>query len=349
MNQDGPQPQRPVEIEKVSIEYLCYMQNRIYFPDCQRGAVWELGRRQLLIQTILSGREIGILFAIKRISEEGVVSYGLIDGRQRFETICMYLRGAFPTAKESYMKSIEPLVVPIQPGKFFNDLTPLARSVINQYNIIIYSSSSEEDLKTQGQSFRERNRYKRVTQAQTLKSYPSKMNSIARELSGHSFWAEIYKGPKKEDECFRGSLNVLIMHLANDFVAQSYANLRDYSCGVKDDLITDDLLQTCRINLDIASHLFSKAIITAPYEMIPMYQAILFLQKDGYNLDHLEHGSFTNWYHKLQIEARQSSYAGGRSIFYKLLILEEQRYFWEQKDHLEVLKRIVKRSQKVAI
>jgi hypothetical protein len=343
-----PQPQRQMEFEKVSIEYLYFMRDRLYYPEYQRGDVWELIKRQRLIQTILSGRSLGTLTAYKKISEENAqTQYGIIDGRQRTQSILLFKDGAFSTATQAQMKKVEPRDMVIQPGRNWSELSDYARGIINQYNIILYSAASEDDLSGQGQSYRDLNSGKRMNLSQILKSYPSKMNTAALSLSEHPFWVELYKGPKKGDERFRGALHTLVMQIAGDYIPQSDAVLREYSSGLKDNLITDALIETCNINLNITAHLFSKTKIGYPYEAIPMYQAVLFLLKAGHNLDHLEQGVFTNWYSDLQSESFKMRYQGGRSLFYKMATLEEQRYFWEGRGQFEKIQRIV--AQKVTI
>jgi hypothetical protein len=337
-----------MDFEKVSIEYLYnYMRSRIYYPDYQRGSVWELSKRQRLIQTILSGRSIGTLTAFKRMNEDGSTSYGLIDGRQRSETIFFYLDGAFSTATQASFKKMEPRAQVIQPGRNYGELSPYARSILNGYDIIIYSAPTEEDREGQGQSYRDLNSHKRMTHAQILKSYPSKMNTAATALSEHPFWVELYKGPKKGDERFRGALHTLVMQIAGDCIPQSDVVLREYSSGLKDNFVTDALVETCNVNLSIASHLFSKVKIGNPYEAIPIYQAVLFLLRDNYNLDHVEKGCLTPWYEELQSESFKARYIGGRSVFYKLAQLEEQRYFWEHKGQLDKVKNSIRKAQRV--
>jgi hypothetical protein len=340
-----------MDFEKVSIEYFYnHMRSRIYFPDYQRGPVWELLKRQRLIQTILSGRSIGTLTAFKRMNEEdGSTSYGIIDGRQRSETIFFFMDGAISTATQAEFKKIEPRAQVIQPGKGYRDLSPYALNIFNSYNIIIYSSPTEDDREGQGQSYRDLNSGKRMTLSQILRSYPSKVNSAAAALSEHPFWVELYKGPKKGDERFRGALYTLIMQISGDYIPQSDNVLREYASGIKDSFITDALMETCNVNLNIAAHLFSEVKVGYPYEAIPIYQAVIFLLKSGYNLDNLKQGTFTNWYNDLQSESFKLRYAGGRSLFYKLATLEEQRYFWEHRGNFDKIKNIVRQAQKVTI
>jgi hypothetical protein len=344
-----PQPQRQMEFEKVSIEYLYFMRDRLYYPEYQRGDVWELIKRQRLIQTILSGRSLGTLTAYKKTSEENAqVHYGIIDGRQRTQTILLFKDGAFSTATQAQMKKIEPRDMVIQPGRNWGELSDYARGIINQYNIILYSAASEDDLSGQGQSYRDLNSGKRMNLSQILKSYPSKMNVAALALSEHPFWVELYRGPKKGDERFRGALHALVMQIAEDYIPQSDSVLREYSSGLKDNHVTEALIESCHINLNIASHLFAKTRIGYPYEAIPMYQAVLFLRKAGFSLDHLEQGALTSWYSDLQSESFKMRYVGGRSLFYKMATLEEQRYFWEGKGHFEKVKSLVRQAQAVS-
>lgn len=308
------------------------------YPEYQREQVWKIGRKQLLVNAILSGLPVPPLIARKVINTAGDTIYEFIDGQQRFKTMCDFRDGKFETATPAQMRKLEPLWAPIEPGKSYPELSAESRHVFNDFNILLYSSS-DIDVATGSQIYRNLQRGQPLTGGQRLKSYYSKINQFARELSGHSFWREIYVGATIGEERLRGSLHVFIMELTKDYSPQKSNNLRDYACGLKDDLVTEDMLIACNIRLTMASHLFSKAKIYQPYEVIPLYQAVLFLQDAGYTLDYLDRGCFTNWFNEVQRKAYRNRYQGGGSTLASLEKMEEQRYFWEE--HLPKLKAVV--------
>jgi hypothetical protein len=340
-------PQRQMKSQEFPISYL--LDRRAIFnnyPDYQREQVWKIGRKQLLVNTILSGLPIPPLIARKIIDDDGETIYELIDGQQRFKTMCDFRDGKFETATMPQMRRVEPLWPPIEPGRSYAELSAEARHIFNDFNILLYSSS-DIDSATGSQIYRNLQRGQQLTGGQRLKSYYSKINQLARELSDHSFWSEIYVGTTIGEEKLRGSLHVLVMEITKGYAAQKSNTLRDYACGLKDDLVTEDLLVACTIRLTIASHLFSQVLLQQPFEVISIYQAILLLQNAGYNLDHLERGSFTSWFNEVQRKAYRNRYQGGGSTLASLENLEEQRYFWEE--HLPRLKAVVNQLNRVVV
>jgi len=346
-NRVEARPQRQMKSQEFPISYLLN-QRAIFnnYPDYQREQVWKLGRKQLLVNAILSGLPVPPLIARKLINDEGETIYELIDGQQRFKTICDFRDEKFETATLPQMRKLEPLWTPIEPGKSYMGLSAESRHVFNDFNVLLYSSD-DIDMAVGSQIYRNLQRGQALTGGQRLKSYYSKINQSARELSEHSFWREIYVGETIGEERLRGSLHILIMEIASGYSSQKPNNLRDYACGLKDDLWTESIVDTCNVRLDIASHLFSKSKIRQPYEVISLYQAVLFLQKEGYNLEHLDRGCFTNWFDEVQRKAYRARYLGGGSTLVNLMNVEEQRYFWEE--HLSKLKSIIHQLTSITV
>ena len=75
-------------------------------PEYQRmGDVWNLEKRQLLIDTILNDFDLPKLYfhelAEPRLLDDGrLVKYAVIDGRQRLESIWGFIEGRFPLADD---------------------------------------------------------------------------------------------------------------------------------------------------------------------------------------------------------------------------------------------------------
>ena len=315
------------------------------YPDYQREQVWKTGRKQLLINAILSGLPVPPLIARKLLRDEGTI-YELIDGQQRFKTLCDFRDGYFNTATVTQMRRLEPLWGVIDPGKSYSELLAESRHFFNDFTLLLYSSD-DIDIATGAQIYRNLQRGQQLTGGQKLKSYYSTVNTIARELSNHSFWHEIYDGATIGGERLRGSLHVLIMELARDYAPQRSRDLRDYACGLKDGLVNENTLPTCVIHLDMLSFLFSQVQIHQSYEVIPLYQAVLFLEKAGYVLEHLERGYFTSWFKNVQQKAYRIRYQGGGSPLAGLAHMEAQRYFWEE--HFPQLEHMVQRIGSSAV
>ncbi len=60
-------------------------------PGFQRHSVWSLGQRQKLVESILANNPIPAIFLYERPQRGGLV-YDVVDGKQRLESILMFLR-----------------------------------------------------------------------------------------------------------------------------------------------------------------------------------------------------------------------------------------------------------------
>ena len=79
---------------------VCGFKNRIDTnPDFQRPAVWSIGQKQLLIDTILRGYDIPKLYW-RKVSKSPE-KYEVVDGQQRLRTIFEFHAGTFNLAKDA--------------------------------------------------------------------------------------------------------------------------------------------------------------------------------------------------------------------------------------------------------
>lgn len=63
-------------------------------PPYQRGPVWGERRRQNLVRSLLLGIPVGNVFLSTR--DDAAMTTAVVDGRQRLETIAMFLSGDLP-------------------------------------------------------------------------------------------------------------------------------------------------------------------------------------------------------------------------------------------------------------
>jgi hypothetical protein len=108
-------------------DYLLY--NREKLDLCapyQRDSVWDLGRRQNLIRSLLMGLPVGSVIMNKRYGHRGLVliasgshpnaTYGVIDGKQRIETLRAMFDGAFGIPAEWVDERFQGPLVDIEYG-----------------------------------------------------------------------------------------------------------------------------------------------------------------------------------------------------------------------------------------
>jgi len=128
-----PQPFLVETLQKLDNEHKI-----IYNTEFQRGEVWDLPRKQKLIDSILRGYSINTIF-LRQLTN----GYECLDGQQRLKTILKeFLNNKFP---------INPKITPeFKRGTYFYELPDSLKSKIKSYiiyAIIFYTHEDEETCK----------------------------------------------------------------------------------------------------------------------------------------------------------------------------------------------------------
>ena len=72
--------------------YLNFMQNnQIRIPDYQRDLVWDLEKKELLIESMMMNMPIGNIF----MNDVGYGQYELVDGQQRLDAIWTFFNNEY--------------------------------------------------------------------------------------------------------------------------------------------------------------------------------------------------------------------------------------------------------------
>lgn len=69
-------------------------------PSYQRRSVWTRNDRRYFIDTIFNNFPCPQIFLHKEISDEGIVTYHVVDGKQRLETIIKFTKNEFTLSKD---------------------------------------------------------------------------------------------------------------------------------------------------------------------------------------------------------------------------------------------------------
>src|SRR3954468_22593760 len=72
-------------------------------PPFQRGHVWGLKSRQKLLENMVSGRPIPAIFLYKE-PDGSKFSYNILDGKQRLESLLLFIGNARPDMKVDTVK-----------------------------------------------------------------------------------------------------------------------------------------------------------------------------------------------------------------------------------------------------
>lgn len=131
-NSGGIYPNATVKISKE--QFSVYELQRQYEkyasiiiePDFQRGNVWEPQQKSELIESILMGIPIPMMYFFE--DKEG--KRQVVDGRQRLMTVFDFLNNQFA------LKNLK--ILPEQNGKYFKDLAPILQSTVERCQLFIY-------------------------------------------------------------------------------------------------------------------------------------------------------------------------------------------------------------------
>ena len=150
-------------------------------PEFQRNAIWPAAAKSYLIDTLLRGLPIPLIFAYRMSSADtGRPGIAVIDGQQRLSAIFDFLEGTFrlsgPDVKTLWRKS-------------FDDLTSDQRTTILSYGMAVevlegYSQAELRDI------YVRLNKYGVRLSPQELRHAKAKgaFNRVMREVGSWDFW-----------------------------------------------------------------------------------------------------------------------------------------------------------------
>lgn len=161
---------------------VCGFKSRIDTnPDFQRPAVWSLGQKQLLIDTILRGYDIPKLYWRK--TSKSPEKYEVVDGQQRLRAIFEFHAGEFALARDA--DDVDGVVV----AKLkYEDLPEDIRHRFDNYDldVIVLTDTSEDEV---------REMFLRLQNGTSLKAQekrnamPGKMREFIKALALHPFFS----------------------------------------------------------------------------------------------------------------------------------------------------------------
>jgi len=188
---------------------MCMNGNITFDNAIQRGYVWDIKRKSLLIESMLLGYPIPAFYA-KR--DESKV-FDMLDGKQRSSAICGYLNNEY--ALEGVSEEYE--------GKYFNDLPEEKQDDIISYSLTVYYFEDITDEEV-NEMFYRLNNGKALTAIELTRVKAKSFDKI-KELSTHEIFTEALKESQinkytHEDIVIKAlvMLNCEKPSLKNDFV-----------------------------------------------------------------------------------------------------------------------------------
>lgn len=156
--------------------------------------------------------------------------------------------------------------------------------------------------------------------------YTSKAANLAAQLMKHPIWTERYLGDTHRKQPFVGSLYVIFLELTHSYPNMTFPRLLDLAAGLKDRDLTEEKQQQMFERLDVVMHVFSGMPFKFKDQIIPMYQAVLFLENEGLVFTQSMRGILSPWMASLEPD---QEYHGFTGLFEQLVYTNKQAEFWQ--------------------
>jgi Protein of unknown function DUF262 len=336
--------QMPYTTEVVSIRNLIRDQE-LYsnYPEMQRGFIWISKFKQELIDSILRGFPIDALSAYKSCDDTGHTKYFITDGHQRLSTVYAFAKGEFATATCAQSKKYGAFE-PMEPGRHFSEMSMQAQEAFKDYRFTInISPLIDEDV--MGLQFRRKQNQAPLAQAEKLASYRSLAIDCARLLQDHPIWRNIYLGKDARKQTLQGSLTLIALELYQGYANLASGVIHSLAAGSKDAQISQSLYDAIENHLEILMYVFDGITFTHRAEIIPMYQAIVFLENRGHEFTSSDKGLLTSWFSEV-LHGASVARGGFNYPLARMIELRQQHAFWNI--HLPRIAEICKASRHAA-
>lgn len=103
----------------------------VFDHSVQRGLVWDLDRKSLLIHSMIEGYPIPEMFAVNEDN------FSILEGKQRCNCIYDYLNDKFSLANVPDVTLEDGTVIDVN-GKKFSELSEEIQDIINNYSLVIH-------------------------------------------------------------------------------------------------------------------------------------------------------------------------------------------------------------------
>ena len=321
-------------VEHMALRIGSLYQDRLRFlnyPPFQRDKVWALQRKQLFIDSLLRKLPINACMLMEDTDEHGAGIYQVIDGQQRLETIIEYLQNEFATMKvqKSGLLTLEPL----EPGCTYSQLSNTAQNRLNDYKLTFITFAKEQESILE-EIFLRANEQEPLSVGEQLFIRNSKARQVALELMKHTFWETRYTGRKERKEMFQAALQAIAIEILGfpinmQISHQGLAPLNRLIIGEYDSELSQTFQNTVWKRLSDMERVFDGASIHCKRDLIPVYQAVQWLDTCGFDLSLSEKGCLTKWF-VLAKRGNTKERVRDYRPFAKINFPSVQKDFWEK-------------------
>ena len=164
--------------DKRELDKIYKRRDRYEIPDWQREEVWDLARKQALIDSILRGWRLPKFYFVT--SGTNPPSYDVVDGQQRLATIFEFLDNELELSDETAAKF---------GGKTYKELSPDVSDHVDDFEIDFdeIEEATDEELM---EFFQRLQSGLQLNSSEKLNAVPSKLKTFCKKMSKHRFFAK---------------------------------------------------------------------------------------------------------------------------------------------------------------
>lgn len=329
-----PRPQYQSPSYTVSIrEIVEHPTDFLQLPEFQREFVWARPRQKLLINSVLGGKNVHPLEGYQEHDENLTLVWRMTDGQQRLHTVNEFFNDGFRTLTPDEKQRIQPNSHgPIEPGKFYSDLSLVAKQIFLAYRFMFVQTARGNDPRELTARFMEINEHTPLNAAEKLNMYMSTFTSAARDLANHPFWKSFYIGKTERFKVFQAALHLLILEVSPSGLADLQNNrlLHEYASGMYDHKLDDTTIALLHARLNIMMKVYQGTTFSVRASIVPMYQAVRFMQEAKVDLSTLREGVLSSWIYDISAPRILTNMPRYVTPLQQLLRKSEQQEFWRR-------------------
>jgi hypothetical protein len=161
---------------KRALDKIYKRRNRYEIPDWQRGEVWDTGRKQQLIDSILRGWKLPKFYLLRQSEDQ----YEVVDGQQRLSAIYEFFSNELTLSVEATAQF---------GGQYYKDLNTRKSDAFDDFEIEFdeIEDATEEEIKL---FFQRLQQGLPLSSSEKLNSVHSKLRDFCRKLTEHKFFTE---------------------------------------------------------------------------------------------------------------------------------------------------------------
>jgi hypothetical protein len=167
-----------IELRSREVDKIHKRRHHYDIPEWQRGEVWSLEKKQLLIDSMLRGWHIPKFYFLK--TSDSPESWEVIDGQQRLATIFEFLENELSLSEETGSEF---------GGAYYSDLRPEISDRFDDFKLD-YEEVIEADPGEAQEYYIRLQQGLQLTAAEQLNAVPGNLTSFIRRLSKHDFLAK---------------------------------------------------------------------------------------------------------------------------------------------------------------